>query len=207
MKTYAVKWREPDGQTYLGRLALSPTAIQLDGRASDGPSIERQLGYDDVRALRLGHGQERLDGLPSLVLERANGTYQITSAVMQAGVLQELIDRLAQLRSLAPRRATIVVPLKEGVVERVRELAGHGPPFDPDATPLTRHQLLVTDHEAIFFFEAASDVALEALLGQLDFSVLAAAWRDLVAGPPRLAELLYVWERPELHLAKIGLGF
>ncbi|MEY2517304.1 MAG: hypothetical protein QOJ89_4662, partial [bacterium] len=33
MKTsYAVKWREPDGKTYLGRLEFGPKALVLEGR-------------------------------------------------------------------------------------------------------------------------------------------------------------------------------
>ncbi len=206
--TYAVKWREPDGQTYVGRLALGPRAIHLDGRSNDGPAIERQIGYDELRALRLGHrGAERLDGQPALVIDRPDGCYQVTSTVIQAGILQELIDRLAGLRLAAPRRATIVLPLKEGTAERVRELAAAGPPFDPEATYLTRHQLLLTSHEAILVFEALSAGGLEALLGQFDVWAAAAAWRDLVAGPPRLAEVAYAWERPEARvLPKLGLG-
>ena len=105
--TYAVNWREPDGQTYLGRLALSAKAIHLEGRPNDGPAIERQLGYEDVRGLRLGNlGRDRLDGRPTLVIERADGTYQITSAAMQVGVVHELIERLAGLQMTGPRPST-----------------------------------------------------------------------------------------------------
>ena len=34
--TYAVKWREPDGRTYLGRLSLGACALGLEGRRSGG---------------------------------------------------------------------------------------------------------------------------------------------------------------------------
>jgi hypothetical protein len=116
---------------------------------------------------------------------------------MSAGILQELIDRLARLRLAAPRRATVVLPLKEGALERVRELVAQGPPFDPADTFLTGHQLLLTPEAAIFVFEADSDEGLTALLSQLEVGVEAVAWRELVAGPPRLAEMAYAWERPE----------
>jgi hypothetical protein len=101
--TYAVKWREPDGQTYLGRLAFGGRALRLEGREPDGPAVDRQIGYEEVQGLRVGsHGPERLDGRPTLVVERADGPYLVTSAGIGAGIVQELVDRLAELR-LAPR--------------------------------------------------------------------------------------------------------
>ncbi len=208
MTTYAVKWREPDGQTFLGRLALGPRTLQLEGRGADGPVVERQIGYEELRGLRLGsRGAERLDGRPALVVERTDGPYLVTSAGMSAGIVQELVDRLAALRLEAPRRATVILPLREGALERVRELVAHGPPFDPADTFLTRHQLLLTPEEAIFVFEADTDEGLTALLSQLDVWAAAVAWRDLVAGPPRLAEVAYAWERPEPRFVpKVGLG-
>lgn len=203
MTTYAVKWREPDGQTFIGRLALGPRALRLEGRrrGAEGPAVERQFGYDELQGLRMGsRGADRLDGRPALVVERPEGAYLVTDAGMGAPIVQELVDRLADLRLAAPRKATVVVPLEEGAIDRVRELVSHGPPFDPAETPLTRHELLLTPREAIFVFEAETEVELRALLSQLDIWAAAAAWGELVAGPPRLADIAYAWERPEPSL-------
>ena len=52
----------------------------------------------------------------------------------------------------------------------------------------------MTPNEATFVFEAA-EPALETLLGQLDLRAAAASWRDVAAGPPRLAETAYAWDR------------
>lgn len=200
MTTYAVKWREPDGQTFIGRLALGPRALRLEGRrrGAEGPAVERQFGYEELQGLRMGsRGADRLDGRPALVVERPDGAYLVTDAGMGAPIVQELVDRLADLRLAAPRKATVVVPLEEGAIDRVRELVSHGPPFDPAETPLTRHELLLTPQEAIFVFEAETEGELRALLGQLDLWAAAAAWGELVAGPPRLADIAYAWERPE----------
>ena len=71
-------------------------------------------------------GEERLDGQPTLVVERPGGDFLVTSTVMHAGVLQELVHHLSELRLLTPRRATIVVPLKEGSVEQARQLPLRG---------------------------------------------------------------------------------
>jgi hypothetical protein len=205
--TYAVKWREPDGQSYLGRLALGPRTLRLEGREPNGPVVDRQIGYDEVQGLRIGsRGTDRLDGRPTLVVLRSDGPYLVTSAGMGGGIVQELVDRLARLRLATPRRATIVVPLREGAVGRVRELVAQGPPFDPVDTALTRHQLLLTPQEAIFVLETQTDEGFAALLNQVDIWAGAVAWHDLVDGPPRLAEVAYAWERPELRaLPALGL--
>jgi len=208
MKTsYAVKWHEPDGQDYVGRLELGPRVLHLVGDAG-GARVDRQIGYDELEGLRIGHDAgERVDGRRTLVIERPQGAYHLTSTVFEAGILQELVDRLSELSLAAPRRATIVVPLKEGALARVRELAAAGPPFDPNETELTRHQLLLTAQEAIFLFETADERGLQALLAEVDVWAAASAWHDLVAGPPRLAEIAYSWERPEPSLdPAVGLG-
>jgi hypothetical protein len=205
--TYAIRWREPDGATFLGRLELAPTAILLEGRANGDAAVVRSLPYDELLGFHIGRGpDERLDGRAALVVERRAGDVLVTSAVVHAGVLTELADRLAGVTGAAPRRATIVVPLAEGAIGRARELAERGPPFDPGETRLIRHELLLTEREAIFVFEADSAAGLEALLGQTALWAAAADWRDLVAGPPRLAEPVYGWGRPAAA-AKVGLGF
>ncbi len=208
MKTsYAVKWREPGGEAYVGRLELAPRALHLVGDA-DGARVDREIRYDELQGLRIAHDAgERLDGRRALVIERPQGAYHLTSAVFEAGILQELVDRLSDLSLAAPRQASVVVPLKEGAVTRVRELAAAGPPFDPSETELTRHQLLLTAQEAIFVFETANERGLQALLADVDVWAAASTWQDLVAGPPRLAEVAYSWERPEQSVVPaIGLG-
>lgn len=74
MKTsYAVKWREPDGQAYVGRLELGPRALHLVGDAG-GARVDRQIGYDELEGLRIGHDAgERVDGRRALVIERPQG--------------------------------------------------------------------------------------------------------------------------------------
>ncbi len=101
--TYAVKWREPDGQTYLGRLSLSPLTFDLEGRWQGGPSVNRQIGYDEILGFRIGNRGDRFDGQPALIVERADGQYLVTSAGVGAGVIQEVVDRLAGFRRAALR--------------------------------------------------------------------------------------------------------
>jgi hypothetical protein len=200
VSTYAVTWREPDGRVFVGRLVLGSRTLRLEGRprGGDGAAVERQFGYDELSALRVGnHHADRLDGRPALVVERADGIYLVADAGLGAPVVQELVERLSELRLTALRKTTVVVPLKEDALERVRALVAHGPPFDPARTQLTRHELLLTPEQAIFTFEAETDEGISTLLDELDLWTAVAAWDELVAGPPRLAEVAYSWERPD----------
>lgn len=104
MKTYAVKWREPDGQTFVGRLALGPLTLVLDGRRRGvaEPAVNRQLSYEELRGPRNGNrGVARLDGRPALVVEMPEGSYLVADAGMGAPIVQELVDRLAEATQTA----------------------------------------------------------------------------------------------------------
>ena len=92
-------------------------------------------------------------------------------------------------------RVGVVLPLVPGAAEQVAELLRHGPPFDPDEIGLGRHQVFLTENEAIFLFEADSADAADRLLSSAAVWAAAAAWKDLVAGPPRLAADAYSWVR------------
>jgi hypothetical protein len=91
----------------------------------------------------------------------------------------------------------VVLPLVEGAADRAAELLRGGPPFDPDEVGLGRHQVFLTESEAIFLFEAESSMAGDRLLSEDRLWAAAAAWKELVAGPPRLAEDAYSWSRVE----------
>jgi len=96
--SYAVKWREPGGRTFLGRLELAPPGLVLEGRNGGEAAVRRTIDVEDVRSFRLDvKAEERLDGRPTLVLERAGGALLVTSALVHTGVLQELLHRLAGL--------------------------------------------------------------------------------------------------------------
>ena len=99
------------------------------------------------------------------------------------------------LSESASSRAALVLPLVEGAQQRVAELLRHGPPFDPEEIGLGRHQVFLTENEAVFLFESDSPGAAERLLSTSRLWAAAAAWKDLVAGPPRLADNAFSWVR------------
>jgi hypothetical protein len=93
-------------------------------------------------------------------------------------------------------RLVLVVPLKEGTVERARGLLREGPPFELETTQLERHEILLTDHEVIFVFETSGDeppLELEAEDPRLRQA--AAAWREVMADRPRKAQSAFLWTR------------
>ncbi|HEY8631028.1 MAG TPA: hypothetical protein VIL73_10900 [Gaiellaceae bacterium] len=81
----------------------------------------------------------------------------------------------------------------------MRRLLEAGPPFDPEQTTgLDRHEVFLTSDEVVFVFESKLGAeALEPLLAEPELWEAAAAWRDHLAGPPRLAEDVFSWTRAE----------
>jgi len=92
-------------------------------------------------------------------------------------------------------RLVIVVPLQQSTRESARVLLRNGPPFDPGIAGLERHHVLLTDHEAVFVFEADELAVVERLASDPTLWEAIAGWNDVVAGPPRLAEEVYSWIR------------
>jgi hypothetical protein len=197
--SYGVVWREGDHPLARGKLELLPRAVRLDGMTGSEPTT-REIPYDYLSEIRIGRSpEERIDGRPSLVLAPRTGDTLSIASVAQAGVVAEIAERLAalQLGIDSRRRIAVVLPLREDAHDVVRELLVAGPPFDPEALGLDRHQVYLTASEAIFIFESHLGAkALEPLLESPELWQSAAAWHDHLAGPPQIAEDLFSWERP-----------
>jgi hypothetical protein len=198
--SYAVTWQMADEASHSGRLELQPRALVFEGTNGDGAGSET-IPYGDVARVRIARSPEdRLSGRQTLVLERRSGDRIRIASVGHPGIITELAERLASPDlgdDSTTTRAVVVLPLVEGAADRVAELLRGGPPFDPEEVGLGRHQVFVTESEAIFLFEAASSQAADQLLSDDRLWAAAAAWKDVVAGPPRLAEDAYSWWRPK----------
>lgn len=93
-------------------------------------------------------------------------------------------------------RLVLVVPLREGTAARARALLAEGPPFELETTELERHEVYLTDREAVFLFETAGDEPpLQLRAGNPMLRQAAAAWRECMAGRPRKAETAFSWAR------------
>lgn len=200
--SYAVTWQEAGEPRHSGCLELRSGALAFEGSNGDSSALET-IPYEDMTDIRIARSPEdRLAGRQTLVLERRNGGPIRIAGIVHTGIVAELADRLASLHESdesSPTRVVLVLPLVEGANERVAELLRKGPPFDPAEVGLRRHQVFLTESEAIFLFEADSAQAAERLLSGSRVWAAATAWKDLVAGPPRIAEDVYSWARaPEL---------
>lgn len=194
--SYGVVWRDGHKPLARGKLELLPRAIRLDGMSGSEP-VRREIAYDFLSEIRIGRSpEERIDGRPSLMLEPRTGTALAIASVAQSGVIAEIAERLAalQLGAEGLRRIAVVLPLRDDAEGAVRELLTDGPPFDPEALGLNRHQVFLTPTEAVFVFESElGAAALETLLQEPELWQTAAAWHPYLAGPPRIAEDVYSW--------------
>jgi hypothetical protein len=195
-RTYAVTWVEPDIPAHSGKLELRASGLSLEGAQSGSSPVAILVPYEEIAGLRLGSSQERLGGRPTLVLDRRSRSTLRISSVAASGIISEVAEQLGALRlgnaSLGDRLA-VVVPVRRGKHEKIRRLLDQGPPFDPERLGLGRHQVFLTDDEAIFFFESAAGFNLQRLLADAKVWASAAAWHDCVAGPPRIARPFYSW--------------
>jgi len=197
--SYAVTWQRGEQETRAGRLELLPGGLTLDGSGTNGAASET-IDFGDLLDVRIGRAaSDRLSGRQTLVLERRGGAPVRIASVVQPGVIAELAEHLAsRLREEnVMSRAVVVLPLREGASERAAQLLRSGPPFDPEEVGLDRHHVFLNDEEAVFVFEADDLEAAERLIGGETFWNAAAAWKELVAGPPRIADDAYSWVRPQ----------
>lgn len=193
--TYAVTWEEGEGTRRSGRLELGADALHLEGRNGDG-AASRKLSYADVSRFRLARsGGERLQGRPTLVLELRGGEVLKIAGVSQPGIVAELSDRLGVLAAdpSSLETAAIVVPLKPGSKTAAEALLRNGPPFDPGRLGLARHEVYLSEEEAIFVFQGLPSVFAERLAEDDLFWNAATAWRPLIRGRARFADPTYSW--------------
>jgi hypothetical protein len=93
--TYAVVWREGAGPLARGRLELLSFGLRLDGVAGC-THVRRAIPYDELAAVRIGRSNgDRLNGHPSLVIDRVEGEPIVLASVALQGAVAELADHLA----------------------------------------------------------------------------------------------------------------
>ena len=186
-----------------GAVVVEEDRLLLEGRQA-GTRFELSLAYPELTQIHIGRGpDERLNGHPTVVITRRDGPC-VHIQPFGAGLLHELTGLLAALAAQHADEAeqvTVVVPLRRGSLERVKELVVEGPPFDPAALGLRRHQVFLTPTEAIFVLEGThARETFERALREPSFWRAGLAWRSSIAGrphvadaPPTDAELVYSW--------------
>jgi hypothetical protein len=192
-RSYGVVWREGTHPPIPGKLELRARGLRLEGLAS-----VCDLPYAGVSSVRVGRTRgDRIDGRPSVVVERRFGPPVAISTVAQPSLIGEIAERLASLQLGGEQNAHVIVvlPIKPASREAVRDLLEEGPPFDPDRVAgLDRHEVFLTQAEVVFRFDSRlGGDALAPLLTEPDVWAAAGAWREHVAGPPRIGEDVYTW--------------
>ena len=101
-RTYAVTWKEPGLPRHAGKLELREHELSHEGSNTGSGPLTVLVPYDELVELRLASSRQRLDGRPTLVLDRggARGGLRLAS-IAAPGSLSEIADQLAELRSAA----------------------------------------------------------------------------------------------------------
>jgi hypothetical protein len=186
---YAVAFGTGSGALISGALVLAETSLLLLGR-SGGDSVELSVPYSEVCRVSIGRSREEtVDGRPTVMLGRRNAP-PVRIEPHGAGLLHELADRLDALATRhadSGEQVAVIVPLRKGCAAKARELVAAGPPFDPALLGLSRHEVFVSEREAVFVFTGAH---IREKLGRATRNptlwVAGLAWTACVAGRPRL---------------------
>jgi hypothetical protein len=128
-----------------------------------------------------------LSGGGRIEVESAAGTWIL------GDLLKETLHSML-VQAPVPHRVLVSVKTKPECRERVAELLKQGPPFDPFATSITRHDVFQLDDQVLFLFE--TEDGLEGNDSLSEAWRWAESWRDLVV-EVRDAEQVFSWTRPE----------
>ena len=204
---YAVVFRAGRGNPTAGALVVDTDRLRLEGRSAEG-RVELSVPYAELTEVRIGRApEERLSGHLTLLVGREHAP-PLQIEPLGAGLLHEIADLLAVLATQhadSGEQVAVIVPLKRGQLARVQELVAQGPPFDPAALGLTRHQVFLSAREVTFIFAGPHVRAtLERTTSDPTLWRVGLAWRGCIAGRPRLstvperqpeddARLVYSW--------------
>jgi hypothetical protein len=186
---YAASFCSGFSEPSAGGLVLEEDRLLLEGRSSQGHS-ELSIAYSELSEVRIGRlPEERLNGNAALLLSRRDGDL-VRVEPMGFGLLHELADLLASLANEhadGNEQVAVVLPLRRARISMARELVAQGPPFDPAVLGLRRHEVYLTEAEAVFIFEGPNvRRMLERLTRDPTLWQAGLAWRRCVGGRPRL---------------------
>ena len=89
-RTYGVVWREGASPLATGKLELLPRGLRLEGRERS-----EDIPYERLSSVHIGRtATERINGRPSLVLERTGAAALTIAAVAETGLVGEIAEQL-----------------------------------------------------------------------------------------------------------------
>jgi hypothetical protein len=192
---FAVVFRAGAAQA-TGRLDVEPDRLLLRG-VSPGGELMLEIPCSELREVRVAQSPgERLNGYRTLVLERGSGP-AIQVAPLGVAFVPEIVSLLSSLANRDGDALAVRVPLKEGCLERARELLAKGPPLDPASLGLSGHEVYLRDAEAVFVFRG-SDVRARVNKALAHPAVWRAglAWQRCFAAAPQIVDAAEVWLDP-----------
>jgi hypothetical protein len=97
LMSYAVVWQDDQSEAvapvYAGKLELGERRLRLEGISREGRSCLRTMRYDELGSMHMARTGERLQGRPTLVVERNGGQLRV-GTIDGRGLLPELADQL-----------------------------------------------------------------------------------------------------------------
>jgi hypothetical protein len=195
VSSYAAIWAEAEDAPCCGCVALAEEGLTLTGGQALPAGEARLLRYADVVGVEVVRDPSlRLNGYPTLRIER-RGALPLRVSTIGLGVLGELNQLLATaIASEQPQLVGIVVPLRKRALAEAAVLIEQGPPFDPAALGIERHDVLLSEREVIFLFEGRQLAeTMQRLLRDRSVWQAASGWSRVIAGRPRLAEQRFGW--------------
>jgi hypothetical protein len=190
-----------------GALEVEHDRLSLRGRGELGV-LGLEIQFHDLSEVRRGfRASERLNGYPTLVLERTDGP-PIQVAPLGVALLPEIVDLLAALTHRDNSEVLeVAVPLKPGCLAHARKLLGKGPPIDPASLGLSGHEVYLREGEAVFVFRGGgARAAVSKAIGHPAVWRAGLAWQRCFAAAPRIVETAqlsvdappaYRWVPPE----------
>lgn len=192
---FAVVFREGTTQASR-RLDVEPDRLLLTGGSAHG-ELTLAIPYSELRDVRaVRNPRERLDGYRTLVLERSRGP-AIQVAPLGIPFVPEIVSLLSSLTGRDGDALAVRVVLKEGCLERARELLAKGPTLDPASLGLSRHEVYLRDGEAVFVFRGHDVRArISKALGHPAVWRAGLAWQRCFAAAPQIVDAANVWLDP-----------
>lgn len=173
-----------------GALVVEESRVLLEGRSLQG-HVESSIPYSELTEVRVGRlPEERLNGHSALLLSKRDGELVrvVPTGFGLLHELAELLGALADEHADAHEQVVVVLPLRKGRLSRAKELVAQGPPFDPAVLGLARHEVFLSEAEAIFVFEGRNvGRKFERLTRDPTLWQAGLAWRSCVGGRPRIS--------------------
>lgn len=97
MQRYGVVWKVGEAAAAAGSLEFGDEGLRLVGRTHT-----EEVRYEDLTGVRIGRSNgDRLDGRPSVLLERRGAERLMLATVGQTALVREIADRISALKAEA----------------------------------------------------------------------------------------------------------